>query len=37
MKKILFAFVLLLVAAGVQAQKTHPDRLCNNSIAIVEF
>ena len=25
MKKILFAFVSLLVAAGVQAQKTHPD------------
>lgn len=25
MKKILFAFVLLFVAAGVQAQKIHPD------------
>lgn len=25
MKKILFVFVSLLVAAGVQAQKIHPD------------
>ncbi|MCR5560226.1 MAG: hypothetical protein K6F58_00170 [Bacteroidales bacterium] len=25
MKKILFAFVLILVAAGAQARKTHPD------------
>jgi len=25
MKKILFIFALLLVAAGVQAQPTHPD------------
>ena len=25
MKKILFAFASLLIAAGVQAQKTHPD------------
>ena len=25
MKKIIFGFVLLLVATGVQAQKIHPD------------